>query len=395
MDSITSVLDFFAHLGFDLRQGLSAQWLGITLWQYLLAFILIILALFARRMATLFLNRFVLPWTSRLGGIYTGRIISALVQPLSALLGLFGIFLAIKVLTFPLDGAPEAVVSPELVNQSFQVAIAGIVVWALTRLIDVLGLFLRERAEENDLPVDVPVIPLLQKSLKIFVAVVGGLLVIQHMGYPIASLLGGLGIGGLAVALAAQDTLANVFGSIIVFTDKPFKVGDWVEIGDVEGFVESIGFRSTRIRTWAKSLVTLPNKTIANSRIENWSAMPLRRVSYTLCVAYEASSEQVKQLVDKIEQAVTHHPGVDQTFHLVSFKGFGESGLEIMLYYFTRSTAWTEHMRVRQEVNLEIMQLLDELGLSVAVPSRRIYFSPSGNELRMANVEFNQGRKDA
>src|SRR5690606_42111412 len=133
----------------------------------------------------------------------------------------------------------------------------------------------------------VPIIPLLRKSLKIFIGVVGGLLLVQHVGYPITSLLGGLGIGGLAVALAAQDTLANVFGSVIIFTDKPFKVGDWVKIGDVIGDVESIGFRSTRIRTWPKTLVTIPNKIIANTQVENWSAMPKRRIRFTLPVTYE------------------------------------------------------------------------------------------------------------
>ncbi len=384
LDVINGTLEFFNGLGLDLRVLASAKWLDIALWQYLLAFFFITLSLFARKIATSIIERFLVPWIGHAGDGYTGRLLNALMDPLVALLGLIGLYWATKVLMFPAEGAsPITVVSSEFVDQSFQVAVASIAIWAAIRLVDVLALYLRDRAEEKDLPVDVPVIPLLRKALKVFVGVVGSLLVIQHLGYPIASLLGGLGIGGLAVALAAQDTIANVFGSVIVFTDKPFKVGDWVQIGDVEGFVEVIGFRSTRIRTWPKSLVTLPNKTIANSHIENWSAMPVRRVSYTLRIAYDASAEQVEALVNRIDELVTNHPGVDQTFHLISFEGFGEEALEIMVYFFTISTAWKEHMKVRQEVNLEIMRIIEDLGLSIGVPSRRISLTPGSNELRM------------
>ena len=213
----------------------------------------------------------------------------------------------------------------------------------------------------------------MQRSLKFFIAIVGGILVVQELGYPIASLLGGLGIGGLAVALAAQDTIANIFGSVIVFTDKPFKVGDWIRIGDIDGFVETIGFRSTRIRTWPKTLVTIPNKMIANSQIENWSAMPVRRITFTLRIAYGATPDQMEALVEGIREILTTHPGVDQGYHLVNFTEFSPEGLGVFVYYFTSSTVWREHMQVRQEVNLEIMRLVASLNLSLGVPERRLH----------------------
>lgn len=241
METVTELLDFLAGIGIDVRRSLSAPWLGIALWQYLIAFILITLSLFARKAATFVSQRAVVPLLGRVGGVHTSRIVEALIVPLAAGVSVIGLFLAVRVLLLPVgDNAVQSIISTEFINQSFEVAVAVIFVWAATRLVDVFALFLRERAEANDLPVDIPVIPLLRRSLKIFVGVVGGLMVIQHTGYPIASILGGLGIGGLAVALAAQDTLSNVFGSVVVFTDKPFKVGDWVEIGDVEGFVETI-----------------------------------------------------------------------------------------------------------------------------------------------------------
>lgn len=376
MDTVLMVLDSLTSLGFDLRTSLSKTWMGIAAWQYLVAFLLVLTSLLARRMATKLLQRLILPSLERFGRRIASRLVGALIQPLTALIGLIGVFLAVNVLLIPTRPEPT-LITPTFVRQVFEVAIAVIVIWALMRIVDELGLHFKEQAQKQDLPIEAPVIPLLQKSLKFFVAIVGGILVIQELGYPIASLLGGLGIGGLAVALAAQDTIANVFGSVIVFTDKPFKVGDWIKIGDVEGFVENIGFRSTRIRTWPKSLVTVPNKVIANSQIENWSAMPIRRITFTLRIAYGARPDQIEALVEGIREILVNHPGVDQGFHLVNFTEFSPEGLGIYVYYFTRSTVWKEHMQVRQEINLAIMRLVDSLGLTLGVPERRVHVEPS------------------
>nr|MBO2483750.1 hypothetical protein [Bacillota bacterium] len=381
LDAVNVLLDGLARIGVDLRASLSMRWLGLALWQYLLVFILIAASLFARRMAMLLLERLVLPSLQRYGANVAGRVVTALAQPLTGLIGLFGIYLAINVLLIPAPGR-EPVIGAATVNQALEVAVAVLVIWAAMRLVDELGRYFKEQAQRNQIPVEAPVIPLLQKSLKFFVAIVGSILVIQELGYPIASLLGGLGIGGLAVALAAQDTIANVFGSIIVFTDKPFKVGDWVKIGDVEGFVETIGFRSTRIRTWPRTLVFIPNKTISNSQIENFSAMPIRRITFTLRIAYGARAEQIEALVEGIRRILSEHPGVDQGFHLVNFTEFGEDGLGVYVYYFTKSTVWKEHMEVRQEVNLAIMRLADSLGLTLGVPERRVRVAPAVEALQ-------------
>lgn len=371
MDAVNVLLDAIARTGVDLRSSFATMWLGLALWQYILVLILIIAALFARKVAALLLERLVLPSLKRLGGNLASRIGSALTQPLTAFVGLFGVYLAVGVLLIP-TSQREPVIPGHAVQQIFEVSVAVIVIWAAMRVVDAIGHYFNDQAKHNQFPVEAPVIPLLQKSLKFFVAIVGTILVIQELGYPIASLLGGLGIGGLAVALAAQDTIANVFGSIIVFTDKPFKVGDWVKIGDVEGFVETIGFRSTRIRTWPRTLVFIPNKTISNTQIENFSAMPIRRNTFTFRIAYGASADQIEALVKGIREILATHPGVDQGFHLVNFTEFGDNGLGIFVYYFTKSTVWREHMEVRQEVNLAIMRLVESLDLTLGVPERRV-----------------------
>lgn len=373
MNSLLSALDGAARAGIDLRRRLGAEWLGVALWQYILALLLLVSALFARRAARLIVDRFALPLITKFGGVHTGRLVAALTRPLSALISLTGLYLAARVILYSEEGAARSLVSVEFVDGAFQVAAAAVVIWAAVRCVDVVAQYVRSRAGEKELPLEVPVIALLTTLVKVFVGVTGGILVVQAMGYPIASLLGGLGIGGLAVALAAQDTLANVFGSVIVFADKPFKVGDWVQIGDVEGHVEAIGLRSTRIRTWPKSLVTVPNKVIAGAQIENWSAMPKRRVRFVLRVAFGATPAQMEALVQGIREILSAHPGVDQEFFLVNFTDFGTDGLELLVYYFTVSTVWREHLRVREEVNLEIMRLMERLGLALGMPSRRVY----------------------
>lgn len=373
MDAINSLLDTLSSWGFDLRRQFAQEWMGIAGWQYLLAFTVILLSLFARRLTKKLLHRFVLPQLERYGANLASKLTSSLIQPLTALLATIGVYVAMRILTVRVDPDAPALLSETFIVQTFQIATVTILIWMVMRLIDVVAQHYRDRAQADEIPLEEPIIVLIQRAIKVFVLVVGGLIVVERMGYSIASLLGGLGIGGLAIALAAQDTLANIFGSLIVFTDRPFKIGDWVRIGDVEGFVEFIGMRSTRIRTWPKSLVTIPNKVMTSSNIENWSAMPLRRVSFRFHIGFDAPPDKVEQLVNEIEQLLIHHPGVDQGYHLVKFDGFSDRGLEIFIYYFTRSTVWKEHLQVKQEINLGIMRLVRSLGLSFGMPFVRVY----------------------
>jgi len=278
LDVINSLLDALSSLGFDLRRQFANEWMGIAGWQYLLAFLVILLSLFARSLTKKLLNRFILPQFERYGAKLAGQLTGGLVQPITALFATVGVYVALRILTARVAPDAPVLLSETFIVQTFQIATVTIILWAVMRLIDVVARYYRDRAQAAEIPLEEPIIVLIQRAIKVFVLVVGGLIVVERMGYSIASLLGGLGIGGLAIALAAQDTLANIFGSLIVFTDRPFKIGDWVRIGDVEGFVEFIGLRSTRIRTWPKSLVTIPNKVLTNSNIENCSAMPLRRV---------------------------------------------------------------------------------------------------------------------
>jgi MscS family membrane protein len=196
---------------------------------------------------------------------------------------------------------------------------------------------------------------------------------IQNLGYSISGLLASLGIGGLAVALAAKDTLSNIFGSFMIILDRPFHIGDWVKAGDMEGVVEEVGFRSTKIRTFAKTLITVPNNIIANLAIDNFSRMPNRRIKLNVGVTYETSPAQMRRAVSLIREMLTNHPAIQQDFFLVNFTDFGASSLDIMVYCFTTTTVWGEYLDARENVCLKIMDILEELGLEIAFPSRSVY----------------------
>jgi MscS family membrane protein len=177
--------------------------------------------------------------------------------------------------------------------------------------------------------------------------------------------------------MAAKDTIANVFGSVMLLVDRPFTIGDWIKTKEFEGVVEEIGFRSTRIRTFAKTIVNVPNSMLANMVIDNIDARPKRRVKIRIGITYDTTPAQMQQAITGIENILKYHIGVDQEFSLVKFDEFEDSSLSIFLYYFTNTTHWEEYLQIRQEVNMQIMELLEELGVEFAFPTRTLHLQPS------------------
>ncbi len=249
-------------------------------------------------------------------------------------------------------------------------------IWIFLRLTDVLGDYFFLKVVKTSSRLDDQLVPIFVKTVKIFLYIVGTIYLIQSLGYSISGVVAGLGIGGLAVAMAAKDTLANLFGSIMLLTDRPFRVGDWIKSGNDEGVVEQIGFRSTRIRTFAKTLISIPNSIIASTSINNFSRMPKRRVKINVGVTYDTTADQMEKLITQLRDFIKNHPQVDKKFFLVDFTDFGASSLDILIYYFTITTDWAKHMQYRQDINLSIMRIIEEMGLSIAFPTRTVYVKP-------------------
>jgi MscS family membrane protein len=350
-------------------QGLN---LASDAWRLGLSFIVFFMSLVARKIFDVRVSKKLHDLAQKTAFKYDDPVIEAIRPPTSAAFLLIGLFLALTILDLP----KEPMNLDLFIGQSFKVALAIIAVWTFYRLSEVFAQFLGDKIGEQDEHLKIQFFPLFKKAFRIFVSVIGILLIIQNLGYSVGSLLAGLGIGGLAVALAAQETLANFFGSLVMLTDRPFKVNEWVKVGEVEGIVEELGFRSTRIRTWANSVITVPNKKLADAEIENWSAMSKRRVSQTLGLTYDTTNEKMQAFLEGVRKILSEHPEVDQSFHLVRFGGYGASSLDITVYYFTKPTDWGNHMRIKEENNLSFLGLAEKCGVSYAFPSRTLYWGP-------------------
>ncbi len=195
----------------------------------------------------------------------------------------------------------------------------------------------------------------------------------NQLGLPAYSVLAGLGVGGFAVALAARDSLANLFGSIVIMFERPFRVGHWIKIGDDEGTVEDVGFRSTRIRTFYNSLISIPNNEVVNTVVDNLGRRWMRRQRFFVQIKYDTPRERVEEFVNGIKQIVTDYPTTDKDSFYIHFNGFGESGLDILLYFYLQVPDYDTELKERERVLLQILDLANAVGVEFAFPTRTLH----------------------
>ncbi len=245
--------------------------------------------------------------------------------------------------------------------------------WILYRSEILFNKALKKIFQKKRLETALNFLPVFNKFIKVTIFILGFLLIIQEWGINIGALITGLGIGGVAVALAAKDTIANFFGSIMILLDTPFKIGDWIQTPKLEGVVEDIGFRSTKVRTFAQALVSVPNSQLANDVIINWSKMGKRRITYKLGLKYNSPASKIKECLSNIREMLNNHPDIHKDTIFVYFNDFTDSALEIFLYFFTFTTNWKKYLEVREDVNLKIKKIVEEAGLEFAFPSTSIY----------------------
>ena len=350
-------------------EWMNNQVMGITIGQYATALGIILVAYIAKKLFAYFFIKVMIPLTQKTKRELDDRFFTCLQKPAEFLVFLIGLFIAVEVLQLP----SEPFDIGKLATSLLKALVIFDVAWFLFNLVDMIDHYLSKWAERTESALDDQLAPLLRKSLRIFIVVMASLMAIQTFGYPITGVLASLGIGGLAFALAAKDTVSNIFGSLMIIFDRPFHVGDWIKAGSMEGTVEEVGFRSTKIRTFAKTLISVPNNIIANLALDNYSRMPKRRIRLTVSVSYDATPAQMREAVSRIRELLKTHPAIDQEFFLVNFTDFGASSLDIMVYCFTSTTVWGEYLDAREDVCLKIMDTLAELGLEIAFPSTTVY----------------------
>ena len=361
----------------EILELLNETLLGISAWKYAASFFILILALLLKKVLGHFFLHVLTPFAKKTASNYDDLFLKAIRKPSEFTVVIAGFFIIVQLLNLP----TEPLNLKHFAYATLKILVTFDIAWMLFNAISVLETYLSHIVEKTESTLDDHLIPFIRKSLRAFIVFIAFILIIQNLGYSISGLLASLGIGGLAVALAARETLSNIFGSFMIILDRPFHIGDWIKAGEMEGVVEEIGFRSTKIRTFAKTQISVPNNIIANMALDNFSRMPKRRIKLNVGVTYETTPPQMQKAVQNIRQMLEKHPGIHQEFMLVNFTDFGPSSLDILVYCFTVTTEWAEYLRVRQEIALNIMIILEEIGLEIAFPSQSLYLRGENTEM--------------
>jgi len=332
---------------------------------YAAAGLLFVAAVLLRRAIT----HVIFAWLKRLAAKTTStlddKLLPALETPVAWLVFVFLAFAGLEVLVLP----PAVEV---WIGQAFDVIWVAVLFWGLLRALNAVVDHLAERDVQRGMGLT-HFVPLIKKTLAVVFIVMAALTVAQRLGVQVGAFIAGLGIGGLAFALAAQETIANFFGSLVVVMDRPFRVGEFVRIADYEGTVEDIGLRSTKLRTPARALVVIPNKAVAAETVTNYSRMPQRRVEQKIGLTYATSPAQMEAILEDIRGILRGDPEVHQEFLAVYFTGYGDSSLDIQIIYFAANPDWRKHMELRERVNLRIMRAVAARGLSFAFPTQTLH----------------------
>lgn len=327
----------------------------------LLALLFIIFGFIFSHIFAKYITKLLIKLATRTQNNFDDLLINAIEKPAKVLIIGLGFWAAIS--SFNLPVLFEGFLL--LILRTFFIAI---VFWFLYRSADCIVWIFEHYINKKDQKITPLLNGVLRKSLKFIIVVLEVFMIIKEWGYDISGLIAGIGVGGLALSLAAKDAASNLLGSITIMLDKTYSVGDWIQANNIEGFVEEIGFRSTKIRTFADSLISVPNSIMSNEAVTNWSKMGKRKVSFNLQIPLDTPSDKINSLIARIKEMLTKHDDINQDYLLVSLDGFGEASLQIMFYYFTKTTAWANYLEVTQEVNLKILKFFEEAGVPIIPP---------------------------
>ncbi len=355
-------MEFFKNINLSLGTTLSE----ITVYKILVSITILFIFLLFRQIFSKIIIKILKRLASKTKTAFDDEIIETTEPPLKFLIAVFGLYFAFIYLNL---GSIYNTIASNILLSTVIFAIS----WMLYRAENILSKTLETFFKKKNNEVALGFIPFFNKFIKFSIIAFASMLILQAWGYNIGALITGLGIGGLAVALAAKDTLANMFGSIMILFDRPFKIGDWIKTPATEGVVEDIGFRSTKIRTFENSLVSVPNSQIANEPIENFSLRNRRRIKFTIGITYSTPTHKVQKAVDKIREMLINHPDIYKGTLLVYFTEFADSSLNIFVYCFTNTAVWKDYLNIRQDVNLKIMSIMESLDIEFAFPSLSLY----------------------
>jgi len=351
-------------------ESLQKPMLLLERWQWIGLFMLILLAMISGRIVNFVLDGLLKKWRKRLERGDRSSVPEDVWTNVERPAGLLVMGLVFRLL-MPFLLLPAGVITVLKVAVTIFMTCAG--VWLTCRIIDIVGAYVGRMASKTESKLDDLLVPMVRRSLKVFVVAFGLIFIAQNLNIEVSSLLAGLGIGGLAFALAAKDLLANIFGSVMILVDQPFRIGDWVVIGDAEGTVEDVGFRYTRIRTFYNSLISLPNSVIVNTKVDNLGMRTYRRCSCMISVTYDTPPDRIEAFCEGIRELVRIHPYTRKDYFNVYFNKFAASSLDILLYVFWQTPDWPTELQEKHRLFVDIVRLANHLGVEFAFPTQTLH----------------------
>ena len=355
--------------GLDRIELLQVSWLGNPLWQYLASLLYIVLALYASKLVDYLFQAQLKRLVRRTKTQLDDLLLDLAKGPVKIVCFVILLHIGLRVFAWP-DWAMS------FISNGLKIIVACSITYVALKCVDLgMGVWQKrlEAAEQGVL--DMQLFPVIRKSLKIFIVVVATLVTTQNLGMNVTGLLASLSIGGLAIGLAAQDTLSNLFGAVALFADKPFRVGDRVQLDAIDGTVEAIGLRSTRVRNLDGHLVAIPNRTMANASITNVSKRPNIKTVMNVGVTYETPADKVERAMAIIDEIFRPHPKTADL--IISFNKFNDCSLNILVVHWWNSTDFNEYLGGFQKLNLELKRRFDAEGIDFAFPSQTVYVKNS------------------
>lgn len=295
---------------------------------------------------------------------------SAFYTPLKVFFTILGVYLAVLFLKKPLNIQDEIM---SIVTKAFQIVSVLAFAKALASSFTTKSSLIKKirKSWKND--VEDSMLEFALKVARVIIYLIAIFIVFAILQINLSGLVAGLGIGGIIVTLAAQDTAKNIFGGVVLFIDKPFNVGDWIQTPNYEGTVEDMTFRTTRIRNFENSVVNIPNSTIADSAIINWSKMEKRRYKFSLSFPLDTTAEQMEMISNKIREMLMNEPQVIDDDIIISFENITDNGLSLLVYMFVVPTGYNDYIMLKDKINKKIINILHNLGVELSYPSTSVY----------------------
>lgn len=347
-----------------MEEFLSREFYGNTVLQWAIAFGIIIGAFVAGKIVYWLSGTVVRKLTSKTKTKLDDILIDMIEEPVVFALTVAGVWYGLRTLTLP-------EVAQVWIGNIVQFMVVLAAAWMLTRVLDAIYReYLVPIADKSENDLDDQLLPILQKGTKLAVWSIGLIVALNNAGYDVGALIAGLGIGGLALAMAAKDTVSNIFGGFTIFSDRPFKLNDRIKVGGIDGTVTDIGVRSTRLKTLEGRVVTVPNSTFSDSAVENISAEPGRKVVLNLGLTYDTSPAQMQQAMDLLKEIAAANDGAEEDVSL-GFNGFGDSAMNIIFIYWIKKSA--DILGTQTAMNMKILDEFTKAGLDFAFPTQTLY----------------------